>query len=183
MKINVISVDNQTKTAKNGKSYQTLEVVFKNLSFGNKVESKQLMSFGATKDAFDFLRSVSGGNFEVTVVKNDRGYNDWTAVQPITDAEASVQDAPSNATKHSSPARSNFETPEERAARQVLIVRQSCLSNAVAILNAGAKTPPNPDDVMILANRLVDFILQPPEKVMPKEGAEALVEMDDDIPY
>jgi hypothetical protein len=80
----------------------------------------------------------------------------------VTHADGSVPAQAAGAisqSKAATPApRSNYETPEERAQRQVLIVRQSSLSSAVAMLTAGAKTPPKVEDVLALASRLEGFV-------------------------
>lgn len=53
---------------------------------------------------------------------------------------------------------STYETPEERAKKQVYIVRQSSLSNALTALAIGAKTPPKPDEVIELARKYEDYV-------------------------
>ena len=47
--------------------------------------------------------------------------------------------------------RSNFETPEERAKKQVYIVKQSSISNALVVLSVGAKAPPSAQSILDLA--------------------------------
>ena len=72
---------------------------------------------------------------------------------------------------------SNYETKEERAARQELIVRQSSLSNAVAILSVGAKTLAK-NDVLDLATDLSNWVFN-------KTTGDSKVDFDsfeDDIP-
>lgn len=153
MIIQVISTSVETKPTAKG-SYQQLEVVFKNLSYQGKVESKKIMSFGANAAAFKALSGAKAGdNFEVTVTKNAQGYNDWTTVT------ASTGEAPATkpASTASTPARSTYETPEERAQRQVLIVKQSSLSAAVSTLSVGAKSL-KPDEVLELAQRYTDWV-------------------------
>ena len=160
MLIQIVTTSIETKPTAKG-SYQQMEVVYKNLSYQGKVESKKIMSFGAGATTFKTLATAEAGQqFEVTVVKNAQGYNDWTSA---TASDGSVQAAPPPAStgkpSTTTPApRSNYETPEERAQRQVLIVRQSSLSSAVAMLTTGAKTPPKVEDVLALASRLEGFV-------------------------
>lgn len=153
MKIQIISTSVETKPTAKG-SYQQLEVVFKNLTFQGKVESKKLMSFGANAAAFKALSGASSGaTFEVTTNKNAQGYIDW--VEVTTASADSAAPAASKAT--TTTPRSTYETPEERAQRQVLIVKQSSLSAAVSTLSVGAKSV-KPEDILALAQRYTDWV-------------------------
>ena len=55
-------------------------------------------------------------------------------------------------------ARSSYETPEERALRQVLIVRQSNISSAVALLSVGGKSALKVEDVLVVAKQLEQYV-------------------------
>ncbi len=155
MQIQIIATSVETKPTTKG-SYQQLEVTYKNLTYQGKVESKKLMSFGANAAAFKALAEApAGSQWEVTVVKNDKGYNDWTTVVASTGAAAPPQAAV--AAKTQLGARSTYETPEERAQRQVLIVRQSSLSAAVSTLAVGAKAV-KPDDVIAVAKQYENYV-------------------------
>src|ERR1700744_3044212 len=81
IQIQLLSATQVTKQSAKGTAYTELEVAYKNLTYQGKVESKKLMSFGANKAAFDVLATASPPQvFEVEVVKNDKGYNDWVKV-------------------------------------------------------------------------------------------------------
>ena len=160
MNVTILSVDIKTVPTAKG-SYQKAEVAYKNNSFQGKVEGKSVMSFGASKGAFTTLTTAQPGTtFNVEVVKNAAGYNDWISLSP---AGAPSNDAPAApaykpmATSTVAP-KSNYETSEERAQRQVLIVRQSSVSSAVAMLTAGVKTPPSVEAVLDVAKQLEDFV-------------------------
>lgn len=156
MQIQVIATSVETKPTAKG-SYQQLEVTYKNLSYQGKTESKKIMSFGANASAFKALVDAQpGSTWEITVVKNAQGYNDWTSVSASAGEAASS--APKSGTGSAAPQRSAYETPEERAQRQVYIIRQSSLSAAVATLSVGAKAV-RPDDVIKLATDYTDFVL------------------------
>ena len=159
MQISIISVSVETKPTQKG-SYQQLEVVYKNLTFQGKVESKKLMSFGAAASTFKVLSQAQAGNvFEVTTVKNDKGYIDWTAAAQTTGEVAPAAAATTGYASKATPApKSNYETPEERAQRQILIVRQSSVSSAVALLSTGAKTTPKVADVIAAAKELESYV-------------------------
>ena len=164
MKISILAVQTTTQTSKAGKPYQQAEVTFKNLTF-NKVESKKLMPFGANKNAFDALvNSKAGDVFEVTVEKNAQGYNDWpTVVQAApgsTEAAAPAgQGQVFGAKGSTTTVKSTYETPDERAKKQVYIIKQSSFSSAATLLTTGAKSPPSPDAVFELADKIVAWVL------------------------
>ena len=170
MNITILSVQSTTQTSKAGKPYQQLEVAYKNNTFG-KIESKKLMPFGANKAAFDALANASVGSiFEVTVSKNDAGYNDWTVVVQAPPGSAqvmqqggSINTAPGKLTGGNSvQVKSTYETPEERAKKQVYIIRQSSISSAVDTLTAGAKSAPTSDAVLALAQTYYNWVMQDP---------------------
>jgi hypothetical protein len=151
------------------KPYQLLDVAFKNLTFGNKVEGKKLLPFGAQGDTFQIIASAANGDvFEIEVVKNDKGFNDWVKATRITEgAEVSESGEQASTSGNSAgvshpAARSNYETAEERANRQVLIVRQSSLTNAINTLTVGTKSALSPNDVLALADQYVNYVLNSP---------------------
>jgi hypothetical protein len=158
LNIQIIATSVETKPTAKG-SYQQLEVTYKNLSFQGKVEAKKIMSFGAGAAAFKTLsEATAGSQWEVDVVKNAQGYNDWVKVGAAGAAPA-AGDVPQAAVaaKAQIGARSTYETPEERAQRQVLIVRQSSLSAAVSTLAVGAKTV-KPEDVIAVAKQYANYV-------------------------
>jgi len=176
MNITILSVDIKTVPTAKG-SYQTADVAYKNNSFQGKVEGKKVMSFGATKDSFSILALAQPGeSYEVTIVKNDKGYNDWVSMAKAeAGANSPAVSAPAGGKAPAATPRSTYETPEERAQRQVLIVRQSSLSAAVNLLLAGAKTPPPVENVLALAKQFEDF-------VFGKQALGPISEMSDDFP-
>lgn len=169
--LNVTAKTNPTKQP--GKTYQSLEVAYKNLSFGGKVEGRKIMSFGATATTFKALATASAGEvYDVEVVKNtDSGYNDWVAAKKSNGApaSASVSSGPQSNTSGNASPRSTYETPEERAKKQIYIVRQSSLSTAVEALSVGAKAPPKPDDIVQLAKVFEDYVFGTTQKPVEEE--------------
>ena len=160
MKIQILNVTITTTPTAKG-SYQTADVAFKNLSFQGKVEGKKVMSFGATKDSFGVLATAQPNEiYDVNVVKNDKGYNDWVS---MTKGNAD-SGAPQQPTAGQSPAgnattrTSTYETPEERAKKQVYIIRQSSIGSAVTALACGAKSPPKVGEVLEYAKQLEAYV-------------------------
>jgi len=158
LQIQIIATAQETKPTAKG-SYTQLEVTYKNLTYQGKVESKKVMSFGAGASAFNTLKDAQAGSqWEVTVVKNAQGYNDWTAVVAATGVAAPAA-APAGLStgKAQLGPKSTYETPEERAQRQILIVRQSSVSAAVSTLSVGAKAV-KPADVIAVAKEYEAYV-------------------------
>jgi hypothetical protein len=160
--ITVLNVASISAVGASGKPYTKLEVTHKD-AFG-KVAAKTVMPFGTQKAAFDALQGAAANSvWEITVVKNQAGYNDWTGATPSTAAPAAVPSTPSNVPNAKPiPTKSTYETPEERAKRQILIVRQSSLSSAVATLGSGAKVAPTSDAVIALAEVFFTWVMTDP---------------------
>lgn len=135
-----------------------------------KVEGKKLPSFN-NPEVFKTLTAAQQGDlFQVVSEKDNNGYWQWTSAvaggKNVGNSETGVVAVKSQTTQ----ARSNFETPEERAARQVYIVRQSSISNAVDLLKDPKKVA-SVDEVLAVAKEFEEFvfgtrnILQEPEIV------------------
>ena len=167
MNITIVNVDVTTPA---GKKYQQAEVVFKD--DGGKVNTKKIFSF-ANPAVFDVIKGAKSGEaFSVTTVKNDKGYWDWTAATACSAAPA----APASYQRSATPAPTrDFETKEERAQRQRLIVRQSSISNAISMLTPSAKQSLAVADVLAVAEQLNNWVFEP--------AALTFDSMEDDIPY
>jgi hypothetical protein len=77
--------------------------------------------------------------------------------------------------------KSTYETPEERAARQVLIVRQSSISSAVEF--AVAHKVKDPQEVIAIAKQFEDYVFGN-DKVKQEvvEVKPNFSDLEDDIP-
>lgn len=189
--IEVLSANVQQKLNKIGKPYEVLDLAFKNKSFNDKVEGKQIMSF-AEKAAFETLKdAINGQVFTVTRAKDDKGYWKWnsvTAGQGVIAKEGAtvfgVASAPSPA--RTSP-KSTYETPEERAARQVMIVRQSSISSAVALAASNSKAKVTPQEIIETAKVFEAYVFGKDATGMDEVPAEmsamgSILGLEDDIP-
>jgi hypothetical protein len=176
MQIQIIDVGTpNTHAAKSGRTYQSLEITYKGSD--GKVSAKKLMSF-SNPSVFKAAGSWNKGDLvEIVTQKDDAGYWQWTGIGEAGSApQASAAPvASAGATRVTG---SNYETKEERAARQVLIVRQSSLSVAVQALLAGAKTPPNAGDIITLAKELESYVFAEEPKKIPE-----ITDLEDDVPY
>lgn len=186
--ISIINITVVPSTTKAGKPYEQLEVVYKDLSYNDTVKSKKIMPFGDSKNVFDALKGATNGQvFDVQVVKNQAGFNDWIAATPGTaGAPSAASQPPAQAASRVSPVpaatpqRANtFETPEERAKKQVYIVRQSSLSAAIATLGVGAKSALKPADVIAVAKEYTDFVFDLYPAPVDATGFD---DMNDDVP-
>lgn len=175
MQISILNVQSTTQIAKSNKPYQQLEVAYKNLTFSGKIESKKLMPFGAQKAAFDALANAATGSvFEVTVVKNDAGYNDWTAISqavpgsPAPQAVGSINNAKPTA-GNAVQVKSTYETPIEREAKQRFIVKQSSIGSAIELLSVGAKSPPTVEAILDTAQKFYSWVMSSPEQEVKQD--------------
>ena len=114
MKINIVDVGSLTKEAKY--SHFTLKYEDKGKTFTRKI-----VSFSPVYDAL--AAAKAGDTFNVEIKKDQNGNWTWEKASPDV---ASASPAAGGGTK------GNWETAEERARRQILIVRQSCLAQSVA---------------------------------------------------
>lgn len=145
-----------TKTAKGG--YSTAVVEYSNEN--GEPKSWKLISF-ANPATFDVLKSAkSGETYEIVTGKNDKDFTEWRSA---TKSEGTTSTIVAAKGSTSSAVRSTYETPEERATRQRLIVRQSSLGHAIEILTTAAKTPPSTLEVKNLAEELVAFVYAAPD--------------------
>ena len=171
MQITVIDVGTpNTHAAKNGRSYQSLEVTYKGAD--GKVGNKKLMSF-SNPSVFKAAGTWNKGDVvDVVSQKDDQGYWQWTGIG----TEGGSQVAQQSSAAPASGARvtgSNYETKEERAARQVYIIRQSSISSAIDLLK---DSKPTVEGVLQVAKQFEDYIFA------EKKGVDAIVDLDDDIP-
>lgn len=153
--------------------YSQLEVSYKDLDNG-KVASKKLMSFVKPDTAYKTLVDCKPGEtYQISLQKNqESGYWDWIGATQNAPGSSTVE---TKSTGTPAP-KSNYETAEERAKRQVYIVRQSSLANAISVLTTGAKTPPNKEEVFKLAQEFTDWVFE-----KPAFKIESLADMPNDF--
>lgn len=157
MQIEILDVKVENK----GK-YNVANVSFKRDD--GKVDGKNIMSF-TYKEVFKTLSQAKlGDRFNVKAEKNDKGYWDWVEV------EAAGKNTNPSSTESRTTVRSNFETPEERARRQVYIVRQSSLSAAIELAGLNkAKSPITEEDIIASARKLEAYVFDTGAVVEPAE--------------
>jgi len=174
MEIKVINVsveDNIPTKNNSGKTYTKVTVTYTNLA-SNKIEAKQFFPFSYGKDLFEKIKTLEAGQcYSVTSEKDEKGYWMWTEVaRQDGDVMPNQPASPKNYTSN----RPQYESAEERANRQVLIVKQSSLSNAIALLKVDKKEL-DVVEVIKVADQLTKWVLSPLDKNFDN--------MEQDIPY
>ena len=174
IQIQFIDADIQDK----GK-YKMAEIAYKDLVKG-QTSSKKLMSFSNPVVYKTLTDAKKGEVYNVELVKNEKGFWDWTAVSVANGVNTATGGSgePSKGTPFTSP-KSTYETPEERAKKQVYIVRQSSIANAIDTLKTDKKSP-SVQEVLEVADQYVDYVFgQLDTAIIPL--AELPID-DEDIP-
>jgi hypothetical protein len=188
--ITVLSIEPKSAVSAKGKPYELVEIAYKNHSFQDKIESAKINQYNTV---FSIAKTMQvGSSYEIVKEKDSSGYFQWLSILPTVNgipanspaaayvARASGQQIPNPtpvaAAPYQAPPNRSFETSEERASKQVYIVKQSSLSNAIATLAIGSKTTPDKEKVIELAQAYTDFVF----------GKQPLVDMPndlDDVPF
>jgi hypothetical protein len=166
MLIKIINVSTETVPGKGkGRPYEQAEVVYKNER--GEAKTWKLVSF-SNPQVFETLKnSKSGEQYEITITK-DGEYSKWSSATLSDGTAPAAVGTPANPAPAKT-AGSTYETKEERALKQRLIVRQSSLAQAVALL-------PDSDVISILevADRFAAWVYKEPD---------LFTEVEEDIPY
>ena len=157
--------------------YKQAEIAYKDVA-KNQVTSKKIMSFNNPNVYKTLVDAKNGELYTVEMQKNDKGYWDWTAVTLGTagkDAEATSTSKTFTAPK------STYETPEERAKKQVYTVSQSSLSTAVELLKTDKKAP-SVAEVLAVAQQFSDYVFGTNEGKVVSLADLPPIDTDEDIP-
>ena len=182
--IEIINVAISTVPTAKG-SYNIAEVTYKNKTFQDKVEAKKVMSF-INKQVYETLSKATFGQvYYIDRTKNDKGYWDWTNASTTNEQQEQVpMVAPASNNPVKTPSvspKSTYETSEERAARQVMIVRQSSISSAVALLAANGGKKNTAEEVLNIAKEFEAFVMGKHPEVV--NNPESFADMPDDVPF
>lgn len=164
MRVKIVSVSVETVNS-GRKNYRKATVIY---TFNGQARTQNVMDF-SNPAVFKTVASWEGAppadEVEVEVGKNAGGFNEWRSIGAAgstASASSETSSAPTSAPRsgtYQAPAR-DFETRDERAARQVLIVKQSSLERAVDILKArGFEDELTVEAVTEVAQRLADWVL------------------------
>jgi len=179
----IITIVNVSSPESKG-TWQSLEVIYKDEM--GRTNNRNIVSFGKTAKTFVDIQEYANGDVvevttEQTTGKDGKPYNNWIAVGAVgTVPKSSAPAAKSSPTATAAPKAAggggNWETPEERAKRQVFIIRQSSLSTAVATLAIGGKPTPTGKAVIALAKEYEAYVFGLDTDVANFD------DFDDDIP-
>jgi len=144
-KITVLKVDQTTAP----KGYKVIDLAYK--ASDGKTKAMKILDF-VQRDVYNVLvDSAPGDVLDVTFVKNDKGYWNFGTVAR-TDEKGSVE------VEQKTKGGGNWETSEERAKRQVMIVRQSSIANAVAYF-ASQKEKIGVGEIIQVAKAFEEYVL------------------------
>lgn len=176
LNLQVLNVQTSTGTSKTGKAFQTAEVAYKNLADG-KVQSKKITSYSPIYK--NVAELAPGSNINVVSEKNG-DFWEWTSVIPSAPGEQPVKSETPWGNKYATTnvKTNTYETPEERAKRQVYIVKQSSVSSAISLLTTGATSPPTLGAVLDVAQNIFNYVMGTPKL----EDMKNDLPTDDDIP-
>jgi hypothetical protein len=151
-----------------------------------KNNSRTLVAVGKTTEVVKELAANAkpGDIYEIELEKSkDDKFWNWIGA---TKEEKQVK---AEAAKTSYQTKSTYETPEERARKQVYIVRQSSIANAIEFLHCQGKKF-SPEEVMDIARAFVSFVFATSGQITVDEVAlggdqdpNANVDFKDDIPF
>lgn len=154
-KVLSVGFDVDTEKADKSGSYPAWQLVYSN---AGKVENlvKHMNSLKFTPGLRSSLEGLAPGD-DVTITFEKKGqFNEVTAItKGIVDVPSVVGSAPTTKV-----AGSNYETKEERAARQRLIVRQSSVTAAIGIMGLGAGEAGELNEVLDMADTITNWVFE-----------------------
>jgi hypothetical protein len=192
MAIKIIHVEVAEVPKKSGPgSNKAMSVTYENLTFNGKVEGKKMQDWATPKPVWDTLLAAKHGEiFNIEYQKNERGFNDWlevvpgsavevvkTAIQPKAKTPSAIREAKGEKVAGTWDEKNKLdrERYEFDKVKQGLIIRQSCLSTAVAMHAATGKAI-SPKDVVATAQYFEQYVLAPEEETTTAPDTEAFPE-------
>lgn len=145
------------KTAKGG--YSQMDISYVDERGGNK--TWKIFSFSNPKVFDTFKNAKEGEVYEISTRKNDKDFTEWAAADKV--GEGTGKPAATKA-----PVVSQYETRDERNLRQRLIVRQSCLAQAIAHRGTDSTV----EEITDVAEQFVAWVFEAP----------GLMDMENDTP-
>ena len=157
MKVKILDV-NVENVVKGKSRYSKAAVTY---TYNGEARTQNIMSF-TNPAIFKAVQEKVGQEVEIQITKNAAGYNEWASLDDIgAGPAAGPSTVAPTPTASGTPATrvtgSNYETPAERAVKQVYIVKQSSISAAVA-LAANNKEKATPEEIIAVAQKFVDYV-------------------------
>lgn len=168
----VIKEVNVESVVKGKSRYQVANVSY---TYNGDAKTQKIMSF-SNPDVFKKVQEFVGKEVSVETVESN-GYKNWSKLELVADAPSSVAAAPGRAVAPGQViSKSTYETPEERKVKQLYIIRQSSISNAIDWYKGTENA--TVEHVLELAQQFVDFVYGSPEDLFEQKN-----DLDADIPY
>lgn len=155
MRIRITDVSELVKE----KSFFHVTVKYNDLS-KDKVFSRKFVSFAKPPydAAYEAMKKAKVDDlYEVKLVKDETGNWQWGDVNKVEASTGESMKASSGTEQKTASTGSTWETGEERQRRQVLIVRQSCLAQAVSVKGMGEE---NTDNITELAEKFEEWVMR-----------------------
>ena len=156
MAFKIVIQEVKIEEVRNGRNkYDKAEVVY---SFNGQNRTQKLMSF-SNPGVFTQVRNMKQGEtYDVEVVKNDAGFNQWAKIvavsgEPAPGVAEGGKPAPAGRTSVST-----YETAEERKIKQMYIIKQSSISSAIEFYKQRPDARPEISDIVAVAQEFVDFV-------------------------
>lgn len=154
-----ITVLKTAVTQPSGKNYKVAELGYK--TEDGKVKSMRTFDY-KQKDVFDVMAQAEKGDvLNASFRQNDKGYWEFGSLEVTGEKVSDAEVAQASRSGSVGGRTSSYETTEERARRQVLIVRQSSVSNAIAFVEA-TKQKAALSDVIKIAKEIEAYVLDKP---------------------
>lgn len=174
-------------TKKAGGSYKGIRMVYRDVEGSLKEQCMHENITKYNKEAAACLNSlIAGDDFIIVKEKEGEFWNvksirkdDGSTTNNVADSSKAATSTGSTRVGAAStaPRTSTYETPEERAVKQIYIVRQSSISAAINFFNGD----PRPvEDVLRVAKQFEDFVFGKDTEA-PKEVSNDFSDMEDDI--
>jgi hypothetical protein len=159
MQINgtVVSMEaNVQVTKKDGGQYPGYRLSYRDDTGSLKEQAFHVNTFKFNAPLKGQLEALSPG--ETIAIEKEKKGEFWNVLS-ITKTTGGPS-ATNTGAKTTATPRSTYETPEERATKQVYIIRQSSLSNAIALLALEAKKTHSTEDAIKTAQKFEEYVLK-----------------------
>ena len=146
----------------------------------NSGKKQNVVSFGPGAEVFLAMASATeGSNWDITTAPNQRDskYTDWVKAVPVNASSKPSTEAKGTRT-------STYETPEERAQRQVYIIRQSSLERALDYNSLMGNKKVSTDEIISMADYFASYVLNGRKIDSEAHARQAMLDTyDEDVPF
>lgn len=124
-------------------------------------KTRNVVSFGASSDAYHELKNAKNGDSFNVELKKDGKYWNWVgATRASGGAGSSGNENSSGSTGSKTSFGRDFETADERAKKQVYIVRQSSITASLEWMKLNAVEAPSVEQVIDVAKQFEAYVFE-----------------------